>query len=331
MEIIVTSDDLDALGPDGAEVRLDRFLCSRPGGLSRGQSARLVREGHVRQNGRKPKPSATVRAGDRLVIDEEGLAAVTGPVPGGGDHPEAEQIPLSIIHRDDRLAVIDKPAGMSVHPGAGRPGGTLVNALLHHFPGLSGVGESGRPGIVHRLDKDTSGLILAALDPGTHRDLSRLFRTREIEKKYLALVWGVPDPPEGSIEAPIGRSPADRKKMSVLSGSGRPAVTRFRVLERVGSSFSLLSVQLLTGRTHQIRVHLRHIGHPVVGDPLYGGKRWKNIPHPGLRALLRSFSRQALHAHRLRFRHPGTDREVEFTSPLPADMAELIRKIDEMA
>jgi len=328
MEIIAAKEDLAALGQEGGEVRLDRFLCRNPGGLSRGQVSRLVRSGKVTLDGRRAKPSSIVRPGDRIEVDDDALVELADPPPGEVDHAEAEAIPLEIVHRDEHLVVINKPPGLSVHPGAGRSSGTLVNALLYHFPGIAGVGTSGRPGIVHRLDKDTSGLLLAALDPGTHRELSHIFKNREIEKEYLALVWGCPDPIRGTIETTIGRSPSDRKKMSVLSAGGRPAVTRYTVLERVGA-FGLISCELLTGRTHQIRVHLAHLGHPIVGDPLYGGRRWKNIADPSLRALLRSFPRQALHAHRLAFRHPAIDRDVEFTSPLPPDMADLIRKIGE--
>jgi len=215
---------------------------------------------------------------------------------------------------------------MCVHPGAGRTSGTLVNALLHHFPDIRGVGASGRPGIVHRLDKDTSGLLLVALDPETHRNLSQLFLSREITKEYRALVWGTPKPSQGTIDVPIGRSPSDRKRMSVLSGRGRRAVTSYRVLLRTGA-FSLLGIHLFTGRTHQIRVHLHHLGHPVVGDPLYGGRRWKNVADPGFRARLRAFPRQALHAHRLSFIHPVTGVPVEFISPVPEDMETLMSQI----
>jgi len=322
-EIIASSEDLEKLSPDG-EVRLDRFLCTTPGGAGRNQFARAVREGFVLLNGRRAKPSSPVRPGDVISLSTEGLGQAAMP---DGEEPDAEPLPLPLVHRDRHLLVVDKPAGMAVHPGAGRSSGTLVNALLHHFPGIHGVGTRGRPGIVHRLDKDTSGLILVALDPATHRALSRLFLDRSIEKEYLALVWGCPTPPRATIDAPIGRSPSDRKRMSVLSGRGRRAVTTYRVTGRHGA-FALLAVRLHTGRTHQIRVHLAHIGHPIVGDPLYGGRRWKNIADPALKRLVRSFSRQALHARRLAFEHPMSGRAVEFVSPIPGDMERLLTGID---
>ncbi len=320
MQITASSEEITRLSPDG-EVRLDRFLSNRPGEGSRQQYARAIKDGLVQLNGRKSKPSSMVRPGDRIDLPRVCFHAESPEV-----SPGAEPLPLEIIHRDKQLLVIDKAAGMSVHPGAGRSSGTLVNALLHHFPGIEGVGTSGRPGIVHRLDKDTSGLILVALDPKTHRALSRLFLTREISKEYLALVWGCPTPEQGIIEASIGRSPSDRKKMSVLSAGGREATTRYRVIVRAGA-FALLSCELLTGRTHQIRVHLAHRGHPIVGDPLYGGRRWKNIPDPAFRALLRAFPRQALHAHRLAFVHPAHGAAVEYRSPLPDDIRELLDSI----
>lgn len=326
MEIIAGAEEITALSPEG-EVRLDRFLCFNPGGRSRQHFARTVREGLVKLNGRSAKPSSLVRPGDRIVVEPACLSPGKDALAAGSD-PAAEPLPLRVIHQDPYLLVIDKAAGMCVHPGAGRTTGTLVNALLHHFPDIQGVGDSGRPGIVHRLDKDTSGLLLVALDPDTHRALSRLFLTRTITKEYRALVWGTPDPEKGTVDTPIGRSPSDRKRMSVLSGRGRRAVTRYRVLQRVGA-FSLLGIQLLTGRTHQIRVHLNHLGHPVVGDPLYGGRRWKNVSDPDFRARLRAFPRQALHAHRLAFTHPVLGTTVEFTSPIPEDISDLMDQISE--
>ncbi len=324
MDIVAGAEELASLSPSG-EVRLDRFLSHTPGGFSRPHFARAVRDGLALINGRPAKPSSLVRPGDRITLNELALShhADLAPAP---DQTMAEPIPLEIIHQDRHLLVINKPAGMCVHPGAGRTSGTLVNALLHHFPDITGVGTAGRPGIVHRLDKDTSGLLLVALDPETHRALSLLFRSRKITKEYRALVWGTPNPLAGTVETMIGRSPSDRKRMSVLGTRGRNAVTDYRVLQRAGA-FSLLGVRLHTGRTHQIRVHLSHLGHSVVGDPLYGGKRWKNISHPELRALLRSFPRQALHAHYLAFQHPAHGRTVEFTSPIPGDIADLLEQI----
>jgi 23S rRNA pseudouridine1911/1915/1917 synthase len=320
MEIVAATEEIATLSGTG-EVRLDRYLSLNPGGVSRQHFARAARNGLVQVNGRRAKPSTPVRPGDVIVLAPESLSPEPGP--DAGDGPAAEDLPLTVLHRDDHLLVIDKPPGICVHPGAGHTSGTLVNALLHHYPDITGVGTAGRPGIVHRLDKDTSGLLLVALDTRTHQELSRLFRSREIHKEYRALVWGTPDPVQGTVDTPIGRSPSDRKRMSVLGSRGRNAVTDYRVLERAGS-FSLLGVRLHTGRTHQIRVHLSHLGHPVVGDPLYGGKRWKNIVDPSLRALLRAFPRQALHAHRLAFRHPETGAPVEYTSPLPVDIRDLL-------
>jgi 23S rRNA pseudouridine1911/1915/1917 synthase len=324
MDIVAGAEEIASLSPAGV-VRLDRFLSRTPGGFSRQHYARVVRDGLVLINGRPAKPSSPVHPGDRINLDDLALSLRpdSTPVP---DQTLAEPIPLEVVHQDRHLLVINKPAGMCVHPGAGRTGGTLVNALLHHFPGIAGVGTVGRPGIVHRLDKDTSGLLLVALDPETHRALSLLFRSRKITKEYRALVWGTPTPEAGTVETLIGRSPADRKRMSVLGTRGRQAVTDYRVLKRAGG-FTLLGVRLHTGRTHQIRVHLSHLGHPVVGDPLYGGKRWKNILHPELRATLRAFTRQALHAHRLAFQHPAHGLPVEYSSPLPQDMEELIAAI----
>ena len=224
---------------------------------------------------------------------------------------KAERIPLDIVHEDDFLMVIDKPAGMVVHPGAGHSSGTLVNALLGHASKLARRGGPERLGLVHRLDKDTSGLMVVAKDDRTHLDISSQFEGRTVLRVYLAVVRGVVQK-DGAVEAPIGRHPQERKKMAVRYGGGRDSVTRYKVLERFPKA-TLLELKLETGRMHQIRVHLAHLGHPILGDAEYG--------------VVGGFSRQALHAHRLGFRHPGIKQWVEFVSPLPADLKRQMDKL----
>ncbi|MCG8545631.1 MAG: RluA family pseudouridine synthase, partial [Alphaproteobacteria bacterium] len=228
---------------------------------------------------------------------------------------------------------IDKPAGLTVHPGPGHPDRTLVNAVLALAPHIEGVGGEQRPGIVHRLDKDTSGLIVIAKNDAAHRALSRQFSQRTIDRLYQAVAWGVPVPPAGRIEGNIGRHPRQRKKMTVLSGArGKPAVTRYKVARRFGDKASLLECRLETGRTHQIRVHLAHIGHPLIGDPVYGRRtpaRMKGVPDETA-AQLRSFPRQALHAAVIGFDHPITEKRLKFTSSYPHDMQQLIKSLEEL-
>jgi 23S rRNA pseudouridine1911/1915/1917 synthase len=284
--------------------RLDRWLAERLPAHSRAEIQRWISERLITIGGHSPKASYRVGGGDLVVV-------CIPPAEEYGVEPEP--IPLAIIYEDDDLLVIDKPAGMVVHPAAGHWHGTLVNAVLHHCPDLQGIGGVQRPGIVHRLDKDTSGLILVAKNDRAHRDLQAQFRGREVRKRYLALVHGEVSPPSGEIAAAIARDVRQRKRMAVEAG-GRMAVTRYEAL-RYFREHTLLACQPLTGRTHQIRVHLAHIGHPIVGDAVYGGGRSRsrgNLPVP--------CPRQFLHAEQISFRLPGTEQEVEFTSPLPADL-----------
>ncbi len=280
--------------------RLDLYVAHHCPDVSRSRAHRLIEEGHVTVNGRVAKPSRPLQRGDRVVVRV--------PPPSPLDLvPEA--IPLSVVYEDRDLLVIDKPAGLAVHPGAGRSRHTLVNALLARCPDLTGVGGVLRPGIVHRLDKDTSGLLLVAKNDRAHADLSRQLKERTVDKGYLALVTGRLEPGEGVIEGAIGRDPRNRKRMAVVDG-GRPARTAYRVRERLDGC-TLVEVAPSTGRTHQIRVHLAAIGHPVVGDAVYG--------RPS--ALV---GRQFLHACRLGFRHPADGRPLLFESPLPADLQQAL-------
>jgi 23S rRNA pseudouridine1911/1915/1917 synthase len=240
--------------------------------------------------------------------------------------PAAQPMPLAIRFEDEHLLVIDKPAGLVVHPAPGNPEGTLVNALLAHCgASLAGIGGVRRPGIVHRLDKDTSGLLVVAKTEPAHRALSRDFAGRRIERAYSAFVWGVPVPAAGEISGNIGRSPTNRKKMAVVAASrGKPAMTRYRIEQVFGDHATLIECRLLTGRTHQIRVHLAHRNHPLIGDPVYGSRarRAAGALSPA-GAAIAAFPRQALHARLLGFIHPATAEKLSFESPLPVDMAEL--------
>jgi 23S rRNA pseudouridine1911/1915/1917 synthase len=239
-------------------------------------------------------------------------------------------MPLAILHEDADLIVVDKPAGLVVHPAPGNPDGTLVNAILAHAGDeLTGIGDEKRPGIVHRLDKDTSGVMVVAKTARAHQALSAAFASRDLDREYLALVWGVPSPMEGEIEAPIGRHPTDRKRMAVVP-RGKPALTRYRVERAFGTEAALLRLRLATGRTHQIRVHCQQIGHPVIGDPVYA----RRIPAASralpaeLRAALLGFPRQALHAETLGFRHPANGLNMAFHSPVPQDFQQLVMLLD---
>ena len=270
-------------------------------------------------NGRAVRASQRLRAGDRVTVE------IPEPEPSA---LAAEDLPLAIVHEDPDLAVIDKPAGLVVHPGAGQRRGTLVHALLHRYPEIVGVGGPGRPGIVHRLDKDTSGLMVVARTPRAFRALVESLRARTVKRTYMALVWGEPRVAEGVIEAALGRHPKDRKRMAVVTRGGKPARTRWRVAERFPGHAGLatrLEVELDTGRTHQIRVHTAHLGHPVVGDPVYGGRGKKLLsmrePQRSLAAgLLKCLPRQALHASALVLPHPVTGSRLAFESPLPEDL-----------
>ena len=250
---------------------------------------------------------------------------VTVPPPVAAE-PEPEDIPLAVVHEDAHLLVVDKPAGLVVHPAAGAPRGTLVNALLARVRDLSGVGGTLRPGIVNRLDRGTSGLLVVAKDDETHRALARQFAGRTVEKEYLALVLGVPRARAGTIDAPIGRDPVHRKKMSVRAPRGREARTSYEVAEAFAGA-ALLRVRLHTGRTHQIRVHLASRGHPIAGDAVYGGTRPLSLRRGALREALLDLKRPALHATRLRFVHPATGQTVTFESPLPDDLRAVLERL----
>ncbi|NIR46102.1 MAG: RluA family pseudouridine synthase [Gemmatimonadetes bacterium] len=292
--------------------RLDRYL-AQVLSLSRSQSAALIEAGNVKVNGQTPKKSHVPAVGDEIV------AVVPPPDPL---EVEPEPIPVEILYEDDALLVVNKPAGMVVHPAPGHSAGTLVNALLHHAGSLSSIGGSSRPGVVHRLDKDTSGLIIVARDESAHRRLSTALARRRISRSYLAACWGHLPQDEMVVEAEVGRHRRDRKRMAVVP-EGRPAITELQLLERWRAA-DLLSVRLGTGRTHQIRVHLLHIGHPVVGDRQYaeGWERGMSGVGRWARDLANRVPRQFLHATELRFRHPLTGRELEFVAPLPEDLAE---------
>lgn len=290
-------------------VRLDKYLAGRLGDLSRVAVQRLIDGGQVAVNAEVVKASYKVRAGDQLVVHLPDVEL---------DELAAEPIPLDVVYEDDALLVVDKPAGMVVHPAPGHPGGTLVNAVLAHCPELAST-DSERPGIVHRLDRDTSGLILVAKRENVRRALQRQFRDRLVDKTYLALLDGHLQPTWGRVEAPLGRDPVHRQRMAVLPG-GREAITDYHVLEQfahqvgpAAGDYSLVQVEPHTGRTHQIRVHLASIGHPVVGDRVYGRRRVR-LP----------VARQFLHAQRLGFRHPVTGRRMMLESPLPGDLAAVL-------
>jgi 23S rRNA pseudouridine1911/1915/1917 synthase len=291
--------------------RLDRWLAGRLPGLSRSRIQALIESGDVRLDGDSVLASRRLRPGQAVSVH------VPPPAPA---IPRPEDIPLRIVHEDEHLLIVDKPAGLVVHPGAGTPTGTMVNALLHLLPDLSGVGGVLRPGIVHRLDKGTSGLMVVAKDDVTHRALARQFASRTVVKEYSAIVLGVPRPVAGVVDRPIGRDPVRRQRMSVRSRRGRPAVTRYAVVEALDGA-ALLRVRIETGRTHQIRVHLAALGHPVAGDETYGGRRAPASRRAGSRQALLALARPALHAAHLAFTHPASGRRMAFESPLPADMA----------
>lgn len=286
--------------------RLDVFLARQAPELSRSRVQRLIADGRVAVQGRPAKANHKVQPGEAVSL------SVPPPEPVA---VEAEAIPLDVVYEDAEVVVVNKPRGMVVHPAAGNWRGTLVNALLARCDDLSGVGGEVRPGIVHRLDKDTSGVMVAAKNDRAHASLARQIKDRTAGRKYLALVHGNVKAEEGLIDAPIGRHRTDRKRMAVDAERGREARTRFRVLERF-PGYTLVACKLETGRTHQIRVHMAYIGHPVVGDPKYGPK---GSPFP--------IDGQALHAAELTFRHPASGAEMVFTAPLPADMEGILAKL----
>ena len=306
--------DRFSVAPVEAGLRLDLFLTNKEPSLSRARVQKAIDEGCVWVNGRPVRASRKLKPGDEVRI------ALPEAKPSG---VLAEEIPLAVLYEDPCLLVVDKPAGLVVHPAPGHAGGTLVNALLHHCRDLSGIGGVLRPGIVHRLDKGTSGLMVVAKSDAAHRGLAGQFKRHEVKKTYLAIVYGEPRENGGRIEAAVGRHPTDRKKMSTASRRGRDAVSVWRIRERFGSA-SLLEVDIETGRTHQIRVHLTAFGHPVVGDPVYGGAgRIRTVADAVVRARMKAMDRPALHAWQLGFTHPETGEALRFSSPLPEDMASL--------
>lgn len=300
---------------DGA--RLDRALAALLPGHSRSALARLIEEGNVRIDGLPAlKPSLRVSAGQQVEVDI---------LPAAPSAVVSQDLPLVIVFEDDDLVVIDKPPGLVVHPGAGHADETLVNALLFHVKDLSGIGGTVRPGIVHRLDKDTSGVMVIAKNDEAHRALSEAWGTPAVRKDYLAVVYGTPDPARGTIDRAIGRDPRERKRMAVVAG-GRRAVTDYDVVEPLRHA-SVVRCTLRTGRTHQIRVHLKSIGHPIIGDPLYSGPQWRGIPDKKLQKAISSFPRQALHAARLVLPHPASGERMEFVAAMPDDLAALVRAL----
>jgi 23S rRNA pseudouridine1911/1915/1917 synthase len=295
--------------------RIDQFLSETDLNLSRSQAKHLIEQRHIILNGKPTKPSAHLRGGD----------LVYGTLPA----PQSlsllpEPLPLSILYEDSSIIVIDKPPGMVVHPAPGNPSGTLVNALLAHCTDLAGINGVLRPGIVHRLDKETSGVMVVAKDNEAYHQLVRQFKNRTIKKTYLAIACGNLKQDKGLIDFPIGRHPDQRKKMSIRTSRGRTALTQWKVLERFGS-FTFLEIYPQTGRTHQIRVHLSSLGHPLLGDPLYGRKGKTGTIHDlALREGIKRMDRQALHAHQLELNHPRTGEKVQFVAPIPEDMGEAL-------
>jgi 23S rRNA pseudouridine1911/1915/1917 synthase len=306
-----TADRIEfAVAAESAGQRLDRFLVSVLGDHSRSQIQKLIADGHVRVGARDVRANHAVRAGDRVTVN------LPQPTPAS-IQPEATS--LEVLHEDPDIVVVNKPPGMVVHPGAGHASGTLVNALLHHISDLSGIGGELRPGIVHRLDRGTSGVMVVAKNDAAHQALSRQFHDREVEKEYIALVWGVVQAGR-RVDAAIGRDPVHRQKMSARSRRAREAVTRItRAFHLPG--LTLCQVAIHTGRTHQIRVHLSAIGHPIVGDALYGGVHRRVAGD--IRAVTH-LQRPFLHAARLAFTHPRDGRRIEFTAPLPPDLQEVL-------
>ncbi len=301
--------------PGWAGQRLDRFVAAQEfeQGLSRSEVKRLCALGMLKVNGASCKLSRPVRAGD--------VVELSVPLPGPSG-PTAEKVDFPILYEDGHILVIDKPAGLVVHPAPGHAAGTLVNGLLHYLPQIAGVGGEDRPGIVHRLDRDTSGVMVVARTGRAHRSLSEQFAGRGVEKEYVAILEGIPPSPRGTVDRPIGRHPVSRKKMAVVGRGGRRAVTHWRVEEEFACGFCLARLRLETGRTHQIRVHMASVGAPVAGDPVYGGRKKRMWP-----AL--EIGRQMLHAARLAFVHPESGEAVSFEAPVPEDMRRALKLLGE--
>ena len=304
--------------------RIDLFLTGLLPDCSRSQLQKLIKEGHVLVNGNPVRPSYETRSGDLVT------AEIRGPEPDEALKPEP--MCLEVLFEDDDLLIVNKPHGLVVHPGAGHSEGTLVHGLLAHSPRLAVQGSPLRPGIVHRLDKDTSGAIVVAKSARAYLNLIRQFKEKSVSKQYLAMVHGSPAAREGEISSLLGRHPTDRKKVAVLQKGGREALSRWRV-EKNWGEIALLQVHIETGRTHQIRVHLSHIGHPVVGDETYGGgrRRAKNIKSAPVRDVVLRAQRQLLHAARLELIHPVTGKALSVTAPMPEDFQEIIEGLDSLA
>ncbi len=296
--------------------RLDQFLSGTDLNLSRSQAKNLIEKNHISLNQRPTKPSARLKAGDMVsVILPKPKPLTLNPEP----------LPLSILYEDSSIIVVDKPSGMVVHPAPGNPSGTLVNALLYHCKDLAGINGILRPGIVHRLDKDTSGVMVVAKDDEAYHHLIKQFKNRTVDKVYLAIAYGKFSKEKGLIDSAIGRHPNERKRMSTRTKKGKAAITRWKVAERL-DSFTLLEIIPQTGRTHQIRVHLSSMGHPILGDPLYGRRGKSGVIHdPVLRECVKRMDRQALHALQLEFNHPRTGGRIQFVSPIPQDMKEVLK------
>ena len=315
---------LPSVDAERAGTRLDRFIADAIPELSRMRVKALIQEGEVTANGKQiTDASWKIREGQAFEINVP---------PAAEPAPQGQDIPLNVVYEDDYLIIIDKPAGMVVHPAAGNEDGTLVNALIHHCgDSLSGIGGVKRPGIVHRIDKDTSGLMVVAKTDAAHSGLADQFADHSLERAYLAIVRRRPYPAEATIDEAIGRSPRNRKKMAVVGRGGKHAVTHFKTLQRLGDAASLVECRLETGRTHQIRVHMTHIGHPLIGDPVYGRSQRSKSLAPEVREAISNFSRQALHAYVIGFIHPVTEEPIRFESPVPADMAALIKVLEASA
>jgi len=301
------------IDPEHAGLRLDAFLASQIDGWSRARLQKLIENEDVLVNGKPSKPSYKLRDGDDLEIELTATATVEFA---------PENIPIEVVYEDRTLVVVNKPAGLVIHPAAGTPAGTLANALAYHFQQLPDGGTGVRPGIVHRLDRDTSGLLVVAKTEAALENLSDQFRDRTVFKSYVALVHGRVLSNSGKIDQPLARDPSNRTRMAVVRG-GRNALSLYRV-RRGFQRFTLLDVELKTGRTHQIRVHLAWLKHPVVGDETYGGGRDNTIQDPQLRARIRNLKRHFLHAEKLAFTHPGTKELMKFESPLPAELSEVL-------
>ena len=300
---------------EAAGERLDKYLASHLG-CPRNRAQRWLKEGRVELNGKSPKASEQVMAGQELRVRPPALDPESQLTPEIGE--------LRILYEDEHLSVVDKPAGIAVHPGAGRPTGTLAHRLLGRYPEIQHIGGPGRPGIVHRLDLDTTGAMVIARTDEAYLGLSRAFAERQVQKTYNAIAHGNVRQAL-TLEQPIGRHPQDRKRMAVRS-DGRPAISHIRPLAVVDSVASAVEIDLETGRTHQIRVHMKAAKHPLVGDPIYGEARWKGAP-PRFRKTLERFPRPALHARRLRFQHPVLNQALDVEAPVPEDLAGLWQKL----